>query len=117
MRRLLYLSRGGAIGGSQRQLHYILSRLSNGYKPIVVCHKEGAFVTELDAAGVSVAVLPLRPWRKLPSVLSRYRDVENLVRFAAHQNVDLVHCSDLWMNEYSIRVATRLDIPSVLHVR
>lgn len=117
MRRILYLSRGGAVGGSQRQLRYIISRLSNGCTPIVICHKEGPFVAELDAAGVSVVVLPLRPWRKLPNVLSRYRDVENLVRFAERQNVDLVHSSDLWMNEYLIRVAKKLNIPSVLHVR
>ena len=83
----------------------------------VICHKEGPFVKELDAAGVPVVVLSLSPWRKFPSVLSRYRDLENLVRFAEQQNVDVVHSSDLWMNEYLIRVAGRLSIPSVLHVR
>ena len=90
MKRVLYLSRGGAIGGSQRQLQYVVSASTNGYAPTVICNKRGPFVAELQAVGVSVVVLSLRPWRKLPSVLSRYRDVENLVRFAEEQKVDLV---------------------------
>ncbi len=38
LKRILYLSRGGFIGGSQRQLYYVITNLDREvYEPIVVC--------------------------------------------------------------------------------
>ena len=117
MKRILYLSRGGYSGGSQRQLYYVVGNLDHDYKPVVVCRSGGPFVSELHASGVSVSVLRLRPWRKFPAALYRYLDAERLVRFARKRNVALVHSSDLWLNKYSLWVAHKLRIPSILHVR
>ena len=37
MSRIVYLSRGGNIGGSQRQLLYLVTGLANTYEPVVIC--------------------------------------------------------------------------------
>jgi len=118
VKRILYLSRGGSIGGSQRQLYYVITNLDrSGYKPIVVCPKDGKFVAQLRDSGIETHVFPLRPWRKFPAGLRRYLDAERLSRLARDNEVSLVHSSDLWLNGYLIWVAGRLKIPSILHVR
>jgi len=118
MKRILYLSRGGSIGGSQRQLYYVITNLDRKvYEPIVVCPKDGQFVTKLQDSGVKTCVLPLHPWRKFPSALYRYMDAERLTQFARQHEVALIHSSDLWLNGYLIWVARRLKVTSILHVR
>jgi len=118
VRRILYLSRGGSIGGSQRQLYYVITNLDRRvYKPIVVCPKDGQFVAQLQDSGVKTCILPLRPWRKFPAALHRYMDAEHLTRFARQHEVALIHNSDLWLNGYMIWAAGRLKVPSILHVR
>ena len=117
MRRILYLSRGGAVGGSQRQLHYVVTNLNHSYEPIVVCRTNGQFFGQLRDCGIKTSVLTLHPWRKFPAVLYRYIDAERLAMYAQEQQVSLVHSSDLWLNGYMIWVARRLKIPSVLHIR
>lgn len=117
VKRILYLSRGGFIDGSQRQLSYVVSHISSYYKPILVCNKAGQFVDRLRESGVSLSVLPLRPWRKFPSAFFRYLDAERLVTFARQFDIALVHSSDIWLSGYLLWVAKRLKVPSVLHVR
>ncbi len=117
MKRILYLARGGQIGGSQRQLYYVLINLDHSYKPIVACREDGQFVRYLREVGVDTKVFPLHPWRKLPGALCRYFDAEHLVNFARQHNVALVHSSNLWLSGYMLWVAKRLKVPSVLHVR
>lgn len=117
MKRILYLSRGGYLNGSQRQLYYVVTNLGSTYEPIVVCREDGPFVSQLQAAGITTSVFPLRPWRKFPKGLYRYLDAERLVKFARQHNVELVHSSDLWLNEYMLWVADKLKVPSILHVR
>lgn len=117
MKRILYLSRGGAIGGSQRQLYYVVTNLNHGYEPMVVCRKDGQFSGRLRDCGVATSVFPLHPWRKFPAGLYRYLDAERLTKFARQHKVALVHSCDLWLSGYLNWVARRLKIPSVLHVR
>ena len=117
MKRVLYLSRGGYVGGSQRQLSYVLSNLNHGFEPLVVCREDGSFVAELRACGIRTSVFRFHPWRKLPAGFYRYWDAERVVRFARGRDVMLVHSSDLWLNGYLVWIARRLGVPSVLHVR
>lgn len=117
MKRILYLTRGGSIGGSQRQLLYVITNLNHGYEPIVVCHKDGQFFSQLKKNNIVTNTFSLHPWRKFPAGLYRYLDVERLCRFAKQHRVSLVHSSDLWLSNYMNWVAKRLKIPSILHVR
>jgi glycosyltransferase involved in cell wall biosynthesis len=117
MKRILYLSRGGAVGGSQRQLHYVVTNLDHSYEPIVACRTNGQFFGQLRGCGIKTSVFTLRPWRTFSTVLYRYIDAERLARYANEQRVSLVHSSDLWLSGYMAWVARKLKIPSVLHVR
>jgi glycosyltransferase involved in cell wall biosynthesis len=118
MRRILYLSKGGNMSGSQRQLLYLVRGLpSCDFTPVVVCDQPGLFVDELAAAGVSVEVLRLRPWRKLRHALGHRRDVAALLEFARSRQIDMVHCSYLWHQPYAIHLSHSLGIPLVSHVR
>jgi len=118
MRRILFLSRGGYISGSQRQIYYVVRKLNGGrYEPIVVCPSDGQLVEKLRRTGVTTDVVRLRPWRKFPHCLGRYADAAGLVELARRYVVSVVHNSDLWLNAYSTRVARRLRVPCILHVR
>ena len=118
MARILFLSRGGRLGGSQRQLHHVVANLDRSrYEPVVVCREGGPFVDLLARAGVEIHVVRLRPWRKFPEGLLRYADGRRLVELARSRRAVLVHSSDLWLSGYLLRVARGLGIPSVLHVR
>lgn len=50
-------------------------------------------------------------------MLWRYIDAHRLTSFAKKHKIELIHSSDLWLNPYMVRVAERLKIPSILHVR
>ncbi len=117
MKQILYLSRGGAVGGSQRQLYYVVTNLNDSYKPIVVCRNDGQFFGRLQDCGIKTNIFTLHPWRKFPAGLYRYLDAERLIKYARAHQVSLVHSSDLWLSGYMIWIARRLKIPSVLHVR
>jgi len=117
IKRILYLSRSGNIGGSQRQLYYVVTNLAHDYEPVVVCPRPGQFVSQLRDSGIATHIFPLHPWRKFPSMLYRYLDAERLASFARQHEVRLVHSSDLWLGAYLNWVAKRLKIPSILHVR
>jgi glycosyltransferase involved in cell wall biosynthesis len=117
MKRILYLSRGGFMGGSQRQLYYLLTSLQRDYEPIVISSKDGQFLDKLRQRGITTKILPMRQWRKFPAWLCRYWDAERIAIYARKLDVAMVHCSDLWLSGYMTWVASRLKIPSVLHVR
>ena len=117
MKRILYMSRGGDIAGSQRQLLYLLGGLRNHFKPIVICSEPGEFVSELKRRGVEVVVMSMMPWRKFCNVIDRYNDLKALNYFAKEQSIDMVHCSYLWHNQYALRAAKKLSVPIVLHIR
>jgi glycosyltransferase involved in cell wall biosynthesis len=117
MKRILYLSRSGPISGSQRQLYYLLTNLSNGYEPVVVCPRDGEFFETLRRRGIEAHILPMHPWRKFPAALHRYLDAERVATLGKKYDAALVHSSDLWLSGYMAWVAERLRIPSILHVR
>jgi glycosyltransferase involved in cell wall biosynthesis len=117
MGRVVYLSRGGNIGGSQRQLLYLVTGLANTYEPVVICTADGDMVARLRSAGVPTEVLSLRPWRKLPGGILRYADAERLVGAVGRYAPLLVHSSDMWLGNYGAWLKWRLRVPTVVHVR
>ena len=117
MKRILFLSRGGNIGGSQKQLDYLVEDMPLDFTPIVICSNPGPFVDGLQAKGIAARVMPMRPWRKLSNMLVRYLDARHLLRFARRNQVALIHGSDLWLSGYLLRTARKLGVPAVLHVR
>ena len=115
---ILYLSRGGSIGGSQRQLLNLVAGLDRSrYRPVVVCRSDGPFVRALRGREVETYPVILRPWRELRYLLVRYLDSRRLTRLARRWPPALVHANDPWLTQYMARVAGALGVPSILHVR
>lgn len=117
-KKIAYLCRGGSMGGSQRQLLYLIENLDRSvYEPVVVCRREGVFTDALRRLGVKTLVRPMRSWRKYPDALLRYIDAERIAGCLSREGISIVHSSDLWLTGYMRWISRRLGIPSVLHVR
>lgn len=117
LRRILYVSKGGNIDGSHRQLLLLLKGLDASYEPTVVCTTEGQIVGQLRSAGIRAEVLSLRPWRKPRHAIHRYQDAERLVALARSMEPACIHASDMWLGNYVNWLRWRLRIPSIVHVR
>jgi len=117
LRRILYVSKGGNIGGSHRQLLLLLKGLDASYEPTVVCMTEGEIVDQLRSAGIRTEVMSLRPWRKPRHAVHRYLDAERLVAVARSIEPACIHASDMWLGNYLNWLRRRLQVPTVVHVR
>jgi glycosyltransferase involved in cell wall biosynthesis len=116
-KRVLYLAKGGNIGGAHCQLLYLLQGLAASYEPVVICTSGGEIVDRLKATGIDTTVCPLVPWRKARGAVRRYVDAERLVGEIESYEPVLLHASDMWLGNYLSWVQGRLRIPSVVHVR
>jgi len=116
-RKILYLSKGGNIGGSHRQLLLLLKGLDVSYDPTVICMTEGEIVERLKCAGIQTEVCPLRPWRKMRNGARRYIDAEQLAGLVRRYDPALIHASDMWLGNYLRWVQWRVKVPSIVHVR
>ena len=116
---ILYLSHcGSSIGGGEKQLAYLVTNIDRKrYQPLVVCPDDGVFVEHLKRADIQTVVLPLPSWRKVKSLIARYRAAEKLTALAKTHNTKLVHTSDSWFNPYVLHIRKRLGIPVISHVR
>ena len=116
---ILYLSHcGSSIGGGEKQLAYLVENIDQTrYRPLVVCPDDGVFADHLRRASVPTVILELPPWRKVKSLVTRYRATKKLVSLAKAHGAHLVHTSDSWFNPYLWSVRKQLKIPIVSHVR
>ncbi len=117
-KKIAYLCSGGSMGGSQRQLLYLIENLDRReYEPVVVCRREGTFTDALHKMGVKTLVHPVRAWRKFPRAFLRYADAEKVVRSLRNEGISAVHSSDMWLSGYMRWISRRLKVPSIIHVR
>ena len=116
---ILYLSHcGSSIGGGEKQLAYLVENIDRTrYRPLVVCPDDGVFAEHLRRANIPTVILNLPPWRKLKSLITRYRAGKKLVDIAKRHDAHLVHTSDSWFNPYLWSIRKQLKIPVVSHVR
>ena len=116
---ILYLSHcGSSIGGGEKQLAYLVENIDRTrYRPLVVCPDDGVFAEHLRCANVPTVILNLPPWRKVKSLVTRYRAAKKLVSLAERHDAHLVHTSDSWFNPYLWSIKKQLEIPVVSHVR
>ncbi len=116
---ILYLSHcGSSIGGGEKQLAYLVENIDRmRYRPLVVCPDDGVFAEHLRCANVPTVILNLPPWRKLKSLITRYRAAKKVVDLAKVHDAHLIHTSDSWFNPYLWSMRKRLKIPVVSHVR
>ncbi|NLW84496.1 MAG: glycosyltransferase family 4 protein [Phycisphaerae bacterium] len=105
------------MAGSQRQLWYLLKSLDRSRFTPVVVFSEAPVFYDRPRGDIELAVMPLRPWRKLRHFAGRYVDAHRLLRFAKDHRVDLIHCSYQWHYPYALYVCKRLGIPVIQHIR
>lgn len=116
---ILYLSHcGSSIGGGEKQLAYLVENIDRTrYRPLVICPDDGVFAEHLRCANVPTVILDLPPWRKVKSLITRYRATKKLVSLAETHGTHLLHTSDSWFNPYLWLIRKQLKIPVVSHVR
>ena len=116
---ILYLSHcGSSIGGGEKQLAYLVENIDRTcYRPLVICPDDGVFAEHLRCANVPTVILDLPPWRKVKSLITRYRATKKLMSLAETHGTHLVHTSDSWFNPYLWSIKKQLKVPVVSHVR
>jgi glycosyltransferase involved in cell wall biosynthesis len=117
-RRVLLLSRGGALDGEQRQLCNLALHLDRTrFSPVVLMDEHGQCSEELRQGGVEFAVEPTCDWRRFPEMLFCRRDARRVLHWAQTWGVDLVHASNRWKAHYALHLARHMGIPCVMHMR
>jgi len=116
---ILYLSHcGSSIGGGEKQLAYLVENIDRTcYRPLVICPDDGVFAEHLRRANIPTMILNLPPWRKVKSLITRYRATKKLMSLAETHGTHLVHTSDSWFNPYLWSIKKQLKVPVVSHVR
>ena len=117
--RVLYVARGGAIAGSQRQLLNLLKRIDRTvYEPLVVCSEGGDLADKLAEMGIETLVhRQFFGWRTTRHLIHRYIFRAALLRQLAGRKIGLIHCSYPWYSPYCLYLAKRLGCPCVIHIR
>jgi len=108
---VLLLARELGVGGSERQLVELAKALDRTrFIPHVGCMREGFRSAELRAAGVPVAVFPVRSLHG-PSALA---GAWQLRGYLMRHNIRLLHAFDVPMNLFAVPVARMAGTPAVL---
>jgi glycosyltransferase involved in cell wall biosynthesis len=118
--RILYVHGIGSIGGAERDLIALLSRLDRSiWHPVIACPGTGSLRGVALAQDVPTYPVNLPPWRKVASLVSRYAAVHRLRKLLAGVQPALVHVNDLWWVPHTVRAVAGLShrIPIIAHVR
>lgn len=119
-RSILFVHGLSAIGGAERDLLGLLKRLDRrAWQPAVACPASGPFRAAVESLGVPVVPLVLPPWRKLSSLVGRYRGVWQVRELLLRLTPALIHVNDLWWVPHTVRAVVRLPyrLPLIAHVR
>lgn len=118
--RILYVHGIGSIGGAERDLIALLSRLDRRiWHPAIACPETGPLREVALAQHVPTYPVNLPPWRKASSLMSRHAGVRGLHKLLADVQPALVHVNDLWWVPHTVRAVAGLSrrIPIIAHVR
>ena len=114
----LFLGRGGAVDGQQRQVLYLSAGLAaRNIAPVVALDCNGPFSDELAAIGIEVHHSRMSSWRAYTRIAQRYVDANRLLKISSGRAICVVHGHDVWRAEYARLVARRLHVPYIIHVR
>lgn len=114
----MFLARGGAIDGQQRQVLQLAAALSaRGHRVLVGVDRPGCLLDQLVECGIAARLLPMRSWRSPLRLLQARLDAYRILQIAAAHGTQLVHAHDHWRAPHARFVAERLSVPHVVHVR
>jgi glycosyltransferase involved in cell wall biosynthesis len=118
--RILYVHGIGSIGGAERDLIALLSRLDRRiWHPAIACPGTGPLRRVALAQDVPTYPVNLPPWRKGSSLVSRYAAVRLLRKLLTDVQPALIHVNDLWWVPHTVRAVAGMShrIPIIAHVR
>jgi glycosyltransferase involved in cell wall biosynthesis len=116
--RVLYLHGLAEIGGAERDLLSLVTRLDRKkWEPLVACPQHGPLSDELHALGIVVSPMIFPAWRKLLHVFKRIPSWLKLRRLLKSEQIGLLHVNDLWWAPQGYLAARSLGIPCVVTVR
>lgn len=111
---VLFIERGGEVGGAERVLLDIAGGVDRArFRPVTVCLDDGSLPTQLRALGVPTVVYRVGRLRGLHRVA---RALIGLVRLVKSEGIDLVHVNGTMMLLYGGPVAWLTRRPLVWHV-
>jgi len=106
------------MGGAETSLYYLVKGINKDkYIPFVLCPVAGSLVDRLTNLNIPTRIIPLPPWRKAKSILSRSYYLHRLIDFAEEAGFDLIHSNTIWVNHYAQKTAKAIRIPLVCHLR
>ena len=131
MTTVLYLNPAAILGGAERSLLDLVSRLSPAFRPVVVVPQPGPLVEALDRAGIRSVCLDPGRWAR---VLSRRRPIAALAagalalpgllaaagparRLLEEERVALIHTNGIKAHLWGGRLGRWTGRPVVCHVR
>lgn len=118
---ILFVHGIAAIGGAERDLFSLLTRLDRqAWEVMAACPETGPFGDHLKRLGIPVFSVELPPWRKLSSLISRYRAVRAIRSLLGSLRPSIVHVNDMWWVPHVFRAVRGYpDSPVALvaHVR
>jgi glycosyltransferase involved in cell wall biosynthesis len=118
--KILYLHGMSAIGGAERDLLSLLRRLDRlAWEVTVACPGTGAFGEHLERLNIPVIPIDFPPWRKLSSLISRYRGVRAIRGVLESLRPSIVHVNDVWWVPYAVRAVRGCGggVALIAHVR
>lgn len=116
--KILYVHGVTAFGGAERDLVSIIRELDRErFTPLVACSDQGPLLRELAQQGIQTAIIPLPPWRKTKSLLSRLPSVSQLYRLLVKEHIQLVHINDMWWVPQGYWASRLAKVPCVAHIR
>ena len=118
--RILYIHGVGSIGGAERDLVALLSRLDRrSWHSVIACPGIGPLRDAVFMQDLPTYPINLPPWRKVSSFLSRYAAMRRLRKLLSEVRPALVHVNDLWWVPHTVRAVAGLPyrLPIIAHVR
>jgi L-malate glycosyltransferase len=105
--RVLHITPSVRLLGARRSLLTLVKHLhGTRIEPLVVVPSRGALTEEFDRLRLPYVVLPLPPWRKAYSWKSMWHQVSALRELVMRQQIDLVHCNEIYPNPHALVAAS-----------
>jgi len=117
IKSVLYLNKGGEIGGAEVSLQTLVGSLEGtGYRPVVALGQEGLLGKRFERMSVKNYLIPLN-WCQTSNPFPFFRTIRSLRHIIKKEGIKLIHSNMHYDNQYGVISARLARIPHILHVR
>jgi len=105
--RVLHITPSVRLLGARRSLLTLVKHLAGTrIEPLVLVPSLGGLTEEFDRYRIRYIELKLPPWRKAASWLTLPGRVATLKQIIAREEIDLIHCNEIYPNPHAISAST-----------